>query len=723
MNKKKALLPLSLAGPGNQFCGIKEALVLAHLLEMDIALPKIIPHGTIRNRSKLSHAFDDTFNLDTFRQRCLAELGVGVTEVSTSDNFHNIMMRTDDTSRKQAMQYLELHRQAMEIPSHSFEILHDTPLPNMLSSVEEIQEWGHAIRGQLGIENAQIVSLIGIFNSIKLGGINENSDAAPCNKNHCLNCPPSAELSKIYEAVNNCFRFSSWIVNTGDQFIREQFGGRSFIGFHLRICDLPRNRTFQECYSGYTEEQVVAAVARIGTTAGVGAGDTFLAAPPQLFNAVSNLHLVNDHQHFKIATNDDELDPYYASLIEQYICSEASVFIRSYTNTPDIERKQHTRSSWSELVEGIRRSEGNYKNVTIDDEIQAHLSPEATESNEHAVTSVQLEIDSTDRLESGDYLPNLFIENDHAKLDVQNFATQEFFILCNGARSPLHRDQLPQDAVASLANLYIINAQASDTQDKRTLHDEPAWWYLTAKQEQLVLYHVGPNLKISNVFFVNNPDQLSSLDLARPSTRELPAPVITIPNAVTPELAEHLIAALEAEPDTTTVRDDKFKRRTHLQTGPELSELLDKKLVKSVFPEIEKVFYDRVTHRETYKICLYAGESSGAFGRHRDTIDPYRHRRYAMTLALNDDYEGGGICFPEYSPTVLPLEKYSAVIFPGSLFHEVQPIDRGKRYVVISFFFGDGEAALKPDAERFKIKTNRGTGALSLRAITPTSMD
>jgi predicted 2-oxoglutarate/Fe(II)-dependent dioxygenase YbiX len=94
-----------------------------------------------------------------------------------------------------------------------------------------------------------------------------------------------------------------------------------------------------------------------------------------------------------------------------------------------------------------------------------------------------------------------------------------------------------------------------------------------------------------------------------------------------------------------------------------------------------------------------------------------------MTLALNDDYEGGGICFPEYSPTVLPLEKYSAVIFPGSLFHEVQPIDRGKRYVVISFFFGDGEAAVKPDAERFKIKTNRGTDALSLRAITPTSMD
>ena len=723
MNIRKALLPLSLAGPGNQYCGIKEALVLAHLLKMDIALPRVIPHGAIRQRSKLSHSFDDTFNLDRFRQHCLEELGVGVAEISASDKFHNIMMRTDDSSRKQALQYLALHQQAMEIPPHNFEVLHDTPIPKMLSSVKDIQEWGKAIGNQPGVENAEIISLVGIFNSIKLGGINENSDAAPCNKNHCLNCPPNPELSQIYETVNSCFCFSSSIANIGDQFVRERFGERPFVAFHLRICDLPRNRTFRECYSGYTEEQVVAAVARIGTTAGVGAGDAFLAAPPQLFNTVSDLHLVNNNQHFKIAPNDDELDPYYASLIEQYICSQASVFIRSYTNTPDVERKPHTRSSWSELVEGIRRSEGNYENVTIDDEIQAHLSTKATESDEQAVTPVPLEIDSTDRLESGDYLPNLFIENDHAKLDVQNFATQEFFILCNGLGKPLHRDQLPQDALALLANLYIINAQASDTQNKRTLHDEPAWRYLTAKQEQLVLYHVGPNLKISNVFFLDNPDQLSTIELASPSTRELPAPVITIPNAVTPELAEQLIAALEAEPDSTTVRDDNFKRRTHLQTGPELSELLDKKLVKSVFPEIEKVFYDRVTHRETYKICLYAGENSGAFGRHRDTIDPYRHRRYAMTLALNDDYEGGGICFPEYSPTILPLEKYSAVIFPGSLFHEVQPIDQGKRYVVISFFFGDGEAALKMDAERFKIKPKRGTGALSLRAITPTSMD
>ena len=83
------------------------------------------------------------------------------------------------------MQYLALHQQAMEMPPYAFETLHDTPIPKMLSSVKEIQEWGKAIGNQPGVENAQIISLVGIFNSIKLGGINENSNAPPCNKNHC----------------------------------------------------------------------------------------------------------------------------------------------------------------------------------------------------------------------------------------------------------------------------------------------------------------------------------------------------------------------------------------------------------------------------------------------------------------------------------------------------------------------------------------------------------
>ena len=132
-------------------------------------------------------------------------------------------------------------------------------------------------------------------------------------------------------------------------------------------------------------------------------------------------------------------------------------------------------------------------------------------------------------------------------------------------------------------------------------------------------------------------------------------------------------------------------------TPIETEHRLDDKLCKSVLPEIEKVFYSEISHRETYKICRYDGSNSGKFGKHRDTIAPHLHRRYAITLVLNDDYEGGGIAFPEYNSEVLSIPKYGAVVFPGSLFHQVNNISSGSRYVIISFFFGEAEAAVKED--------------------------
>jgi hypothetical protein len=98
MNKRKAFLPLSLAGPGNQYCGIKEAMVMAHVLDMDIALPRIIPHVTTRSKAEFSYGFDDTFDIEKFRVNCATELGINVVEFVPTDASINLMMRSDDAS-------------------------------------------------------------------------------------------------------------------------------------------------------------------------------------------------------------------------------------------------------------------------------------------------------------------------------------------------------------------------------------------------------------------------------------------------------------------------------------------------------------------------------------------------------------------------------------------------------------------------------------------------
>ena len=90
-----------------------------------------------------------------------------------------------------------------------------------------------------------------------------------------------------------------------------------------------------------------------------------------------------------------------------------------------------------------------------------------------------------------------------------------------------------------------------------------------------------------------------------------------------------------------------------------------------------------------------------------------------MTLVLNDDYEGGGIVFPEYNAKVLCVPKYGAVIFPGSLFHQVNEIGSGNRYVIISFFFGEAEAIEKEGSERYRFKVKSNVVGLTLNSLIP----
>ena len=137
-----------------------------------------------------------------------------------------------------------------------------------------------------------------------------------------------------------------------------------------------------------------------------------------------------------------------------------------------------------------------------------------------------------------------------------------------------------------------------------------------------------------------------------------------------------------------------------------------------MLPEISKVFYNQITHREPYKICRYDARDEGCFGKHGDTIDPYLHRRFAMTLVLNDEYQGGGICFPEYSDQIIEAPNYSAIVFSGSLYHQVVQIESGRRYVLISFFFTDSDARPGKD-ERYRFGVERDVSGITLHSLMP----
>ena len=69
---------------------------------------------------------------------------------------------------------------------------------------------------------------------------------------------------------------------------------------------------------------------------------------------------------------------------------------------------------------------------------------------------------------------------------------------------------------------------------------------------------------------------------------------------------------------------------------------------------------------------LYAAEDNAHFRAHRDnTTKGTAHRRFAVSVNLNDDFDGGEVSFPEFAPRGYKPPVGGAVVFSCSLLHAV----------------------------------------------------
>ena len=105
---------------------------------------------------------------------------------------------------------------------------------------------------------------------------------------------------------------------------------------------------------------------------------------------------------------------------------------------------------------------------------------------------------------------------------------------------------------------------------------------------------------------------------------------------------------------------------------------------------IKKAFAFDVTRREDLHIARYEGERSGNEMGHRDNVSAATaYRRFALSMNLNDDYEGGEVVFREFSDDGYRGPPGSALIFSSSLLHEVLETTSGVRYTLISHLFNE----------------------------------
>jgi peroxiredoxin len=184
------------------------------------------------------------------------------------------------------------------------------------------------------------------------------------------------------------------------------------------------------------------------------------------------------------------------------------------------------------------------------------------------------------------------------------------------------------------------------------------------------------------------------------------APVLLIPNVLPPKVCQRLIGLWEQQNEDSgsmVMRDGKTVevfnynhkiRRDHfLRSGSDDDKLVMRYISGRVMPEVWKAFNYKITRREDFRIACYDAARGGYFRPHRDnTTTGTAHRRFAMSLLLNDGYEGGYLRFPEYARHRYRPAAGGAVIFSCSLLHEATDITAGRRFVLLSFLYGEAEA-------------------------------
>jgi peroxiredoxin/predicted 2-oxoglutarate/Fe(II)-dependent dioxygenase YbiX len=196
---------------------------------------------------------------------------------------------------------------------------------------------------------------------------------------------------------------------------------------------------------------------------------------------------------------------------------------------------------------------------------------------------------------------------------------------------------------------------------------------------------------------------------------EVQAPVLVLPNVFEPGFCDRLIALHESDGGfetgvmrevdgkTVAIHDQHHKRRRdYLIEHKDLIQQIRNRFMRSVVPELLKAYQYRATRMERHLVGCYRAEDGGHFTVHRDnTTKGTAHRRFAASVNLNSDFDGGEVRFPEYGPRSFKPPPGGAVVFSCSLLHSVSRVTRGRRYAFLPFLYDDDAAAIREGNNQF----------------------
>ena len=283
------------------------------------------------------------------------------------------------------------------------------------------------------------------------------------------------------------------------------------------------------------------------------------------------------------------------------------------------------------------------------------------------------------------------------------------------------------------ASLFAISTDTRDEAEARLAdrvpgfrvfwdHDQHislAYGAATAEGRRRGLWAISdPTLRLIDVIpFAEDGSDMDRiarlLDSLPPPARfagvDLQAPILFLPRVFEQDLCRHLIGLYEAQGGeisgfmrqvdgrTIGVHDPSHKVRRDINlTDPELIARIQTRIARRIVPEIEKIHMFKATRMERYIVSCYDAAEGGHFAPHRDnTTDGTAHRRFAVSINLNDDFDGGEVSFPEYGPRGFKAPAGGAVVFSCALLHTVSRVTQGRRYAFLPFLYDDAAALIR----------------------------
>lgn len=123
---------------------------------------------------------------------------------------------------------------------------------------------------------------------------------------------------------------------------------------------------------------------------------------------------------------------------------------------------------------------------------------------------------------------------------------------------------------------------------------------------------------------------------------------------------------------------------------------IDNYIYNRLYDNIKEYFNVDIIYREIWKVGYYDSKDGGFYNLHTDDARETKYRKVSMVCALSDpdDYEGGLLHFPGLKKE-FKLKKGSIIVFDSKLMHGVTPITKGRRYVLVSFFFNSEGKAIR----------------------------